>query len=78
MDEQNKPEPENNKPGFFKRLFEDLYEVTVIDSKNRKHVFMMKEISKRTNTMIKGRDQLGRKFEYSTPEPFTYKIKKLY
>ena len=45
MDEQNKSEPENNKPGFFKRLFEDLYEVTVIDSKNRKHVFMMKEIT---------------------------------
>lgn len=78
MDEQKPSKPEIDKPGFFKRLFEDLYEVIVVDSKGHKQVFMMKEVNRRTNTLIKGRDHLGRKFEYSSPEPFTYKIKKLY
>ena len=71
-------EEQPKKPGFFKRLFEDLYEVTIFYSNGKKKVYMFKEINKRSNTLIKGRDENGCKFEISTPEPFTYVIKKLY
>ena len=71
-------EQPEKKVGFFKRLFEDLYEVTIIYSNGKKKVYMFKEINKKSNTLIKGRDENGHEFEISTPEPFTFIIKKLY
>ena len=71
-------ERKKSKPGFFKRLFEDLYEVKIVSKSGQVTILRLKEISRKTNTHIKGRDENGHQIELKTEEPFDYFIKKLY
>lgn len=69
--------PMPRKPGFFYRMFHDLYEVQIIQEENTR-VFYMKELSKLTPNYFKGVDENGIKIEYKSSEPFDFFKKKLY
>lgn len=71
-------ERKKSKPGFFRRLFEDLYEVRIVSKNGEVKILRLKSIHRKTNTFIKGRDEDGHIVEFSTAEPFDYLIKKLY
>lgn len=65
---------------WIKGLFYNEYEVTVWHSStpHKKAVFILSSITKKSNTKIEGLDQKKKPFEYSSPEPFHYQIRKLY
>lgn len=69
-------------PGFLYRLFNDLYQVTLYfneeDGTQSRRVFMMKEVKRLNNKMLKGIDENGYKVEFVTSLPFDYEKKKIY
>lgn len=77
MEKQNEP-----KAGFFKRLFSDLYEVTLYlkdeNGKQSTRVFMMESVRKLNNTTLRGTDSEGHKIEFNSTIPFNYEKKKIY
>ena len=77
-----KPVKKLTKPGFFYRLFHDLYQVTLYfdeeDGSQSARVFMMSEIKRLNSKMLKGVDQDGCKIEFITTQPFSYEKKKIY
>tara|TARA_R110000868_G_scaffold280521_2_gene540676 strand:+ start:1429 stop:1647 length:219 start_codon:yes stop_codon:yes gene_type:complete len=70
------------KRGFLYRLFNDLYEVILYfdtdTDKPSSEKYMLRHISKLTNTYIKGVDENGLKVEFRSVKPFDYKITKHY
>lgn len=69
--------PMPRKPGFFYRLFHDLYEVKIIQDENTR-IFYMKEIRRLNSKHFKGTDENGQKVEYKTTEDFDFFVRKLY
>lgn len=70
------------KKGFLYRLFNDLYEVTLYFDTDTdtpsSEKYMLRHVSKLTNTYIKGIDEEGFNVEFKSVKPFDYKIKKYY
>jgi hypothetical protein len=70
------------KKGFLYRLFNDLYEVTLYFDTDTdtpsSEKYMLRHVSKLTNTYIKGIDEEGLNVEFKSVKPFDYKIKKYY
>lgn len=68
--------------GWLKKLFSDLYQVTLYfdeeDGTQSVRVFLMKDIKRLNNKMLKGVDWEGCKIEFITTKPFTYEKKKIY
>jgi hypothetical protein len=76
---------------WFAALFKDEYEVTVwffagavfdeagnrVPLSRSKKVFILKNITKKTQTHIVGTDVFGKPFEIKTVEPFDYFIRKV-
>lgn len=73
---------EQEKAGFFKRLFNDCYEVTLYlkdeNGKQSTRVFMMQSVRKLNNKTLTGRDMQGRKIEFNSTIPFNYEKIKIY
>ena len=63
--------------GFFYRLFNDLFVVTINHEGTSKE-FRLREIKKINNNFLKGVDDLGHKVEFRTSAPFDYFVKKIY
>jgi len=70
--------PMPRKPGFFYRLFFDLYEVTIMQEDNAPRKFYMSEISKLTSKHFKGKDENGQKVECKTSDDFDFFKRKVY
>ena len=70
------------KKGFLYRLFNDLYEVTLFfDAETEvptSDKYMLRHVSKISNTYLKGIDEEGFNVEFKSVKPFDYKIKKYY
>ena len=77
MEKQNEP-----KAGFFKRLFDDCYIVTLYlkdeNGKPSQRVFELEKVTKLNNTTLRGRDLEGRKIEFNSTIPFNYEKVKVY
>lgn len=76
MGEQNMPMP--RRPGFFYRLFNDLYEVKIYKEDEEPRVFYMKSVSRLNSKHFKGVDENGQRVEYKTTEDFDFFKRKLY
>lgn len=76
MGELNMPMP--RRPGFFYRLFNDLYEVTIYREDDKPRKFWMKSVSRLNSKHFKGIDEDGQKVEYKTTEDFDFFKRKLY
>ena len=65
---------------WIKKLFYNEYEVTVwhTGSPDPKAVFTLIKVTKKSNTKIEGIDIRKKPFEYSSPEPFNYQIRKIH
>jgi len=63
--------------GFFYRLFNDLFVVTINHEGTSKE-FRLREIKKINNNYLKGVDESGHKVEFKTSVPFDYFVTKLY
>lgn len=63
---------------WIKKLFYNEYEVRVWHQSNpdQKAVFNLIKITKKSNTKIEGIDTNKKPFEYCSPEPFNYQIRK--
>ena len=63
-----------------KKFFYNEYEVTIWYSASReqKAVFKLRKILKKSNTKIEGIDLNKKPFEFSSPEPFNYQIRKIH
>ena len=66
------------KAGFFKRLFCDLYEVTIWFKDGRTRQITLTELKKINQNYLKGVDEDGNKVEFKTEEKFDYYVKKIY
>lgn len=66
------------KVGFFKRLFCDLYEVTIWFKDGRTRQIRLSELKKINQNYLKGIEEDGSKIEFKTEEKFDYYVKKLY
>lgn len=66
------------KVGFFKRVFCDLFEVTISLKTGESRTFRLSEIKKLDQNLLKGIDEDGHKVELKTEEKFDYFVKKLY
>ena len=64
--------------GFLYKLFNDLYEVTIVYPNGETQEFRLVEIKKLNKNFLKGIDEDGHKIELATNEPFNYFSKKLY
>jgi len=77
MEKQNVP-----KAGFFKRLLDDCYVVTLYlkdeNGVETTRVFTMEKVSKLNNKTLKGRDLDGRAIEFNSTIPFNYEKVKVY
>lgn len=73
---------ERKKIGFFKKLFDDCYVVTLYlkdeNGKQTTRVFELQKISKLNNKTLRGRDLDGRKIEFNSTIPFNYEKIKVY
>lgn len=67
----------NKERGFFYRLFNDLFVVT-INHEGAARDFRLREIKKINNNYLKGVDENGHKVEFKTSVPFDYFVKKIY
>jgi hypothetical protein len=65
-------------PGFFYRLFNDLYEVRIVFHNGEKITYRLKEIKKINTKYLKAIDENGHKIELSSVEPFSFFTKKIY
>lgn len=63
-----------------KKFFYNEYEVTIWYNASRepKAVFKLRKILKKSNTKIEGIDLNKKPFEFSSPEPFNYQIRKIH
>jgi len=66
------------KVGFFKRLFCDLYEVTIWLKNGDTRQIRLSELKKINQNYLKGIDEDGQKVEFKTEEKFDYYVKKIY
>lgn len=66
------------RPGFFYRLFNDLYEVKIVFHNGERVSYKLKEIKKLSTTELRGIDVDGYKIQLTTAEPFTFFTKKIY
>lgn len=66
------------KAGFWKRLFCDLYEVTIYFKDGRTRQITLTELKKINQNYLKGIDEDGQKVEFKTEEKFDYFVKKIY
>jgi DNA modification methylase len=63
-----------------KKFFYNEYEVTIwhTGSTEPKAVFLLRKILRKSNTKIEGIDMNKKPFEFSSPEPFNYQIRKIH
>ena len=66
------------KAGFFKRLFCDLYEVTIWLKNGDTRQIRLSELKKINQNYLKGIDEDGQKVEFKTDDKFDYYVKKIY
>ena len=65
---------------WIKKFFYNEYEVTIwhTGSTEPKAVFLLRKILRKSNTKIEGIDMNKKPFEFSSPEPFNYQIRKIH
>jgi hypothetical protein len=65
---------------WIKKFFYNEYEVTVWHSASTepKAVFKLRKILSKSNLKIEGIDLNKKPFEFSSPEPFNYQIRKIH
>ena len=63
---------------FLKRLFCDLYEVTIWLKNGDTRQIRLSELKKINQNYLKGIDEDGQKVEFKTEEKFDYYVKKIY
>ena len=66
------------KAGFFKRLFSNLYEVTLLFEDGTEKKFTLTDLNKINSKYMKGIDENGVVHEIKTEQPFNYYVKKIY
>lgn len=78
MEKQKEPK----KAGFLTRMFNDLYEVNLYmqneEGEPVTKTYMMSNIRKLNNTILRGTDSDGIKIEFNSTKPFDYEKRKLY
>lgn len=65
---------------WIKKFFYNEYEVTVwhTATPELKAVFHLRRVTRKSNTKIEGIDLNKKPFEYSSPDPFNYQVRKLH
>jgi hypothetical protein len=64
---------------WIKSLFADEYELTIwFQGAEKKKIFHVKSISKKTQKHIIAKDLEGNQIEIKTNDPFDYQLRKLY
>lgn len=65
---------------WIKKFFYNEYEVTVWHTTKPevRAVFRLRKVLKKSNTKIEGIDLDKKSFEFSSPEPFNYQIRKIH